>query len=105
MISSTTHPPNKGGGGGDDVAMSEGGTSSDSSFSKLIKRKLEGPETIFETPSKKIKLNASQDVVNSIYRLSNAPHRRSVCIISANSSVSKLVLRTPNVPFLRQVHT
>jgi hypothetical protein len=37
-----------------------------------------------------------QDVMNSIYELSKASHRRSVCIISMSGSVSKVVLRTPN---------
>jgi len=37
-----------------------------------------------------------QDVMNSIYELSKASHRRSVCIISMSGYVSKFILRTPN---------
>lgn len=145
IISSTSANSNGGGGGddltgnegdgSDDVAMNEGDTSSDSSFSVLLKkRKLKGPETTSESPSKKTKLNGGQvhrlnifdcvflqngelikymvldlivlqDMVNTACQLSKASHRRSVCITSAGGSVSTLDLRTPNVPFTRQVHT
>ena len=48
-------------------------------------------------------INSFADVMNSIYELSKASHRRSVCIISMSGYVSKVVLRTPNGPFIHRL--
>ncbi|KAK2444565.1 hypothetical protein P8452_22470 [Trifolium repens] len=87
---------NEAGRGDDDVAMNEGGTGIDSSIPKeLKKRKSKEPETSSdsETSLKKLK------------RTSKACNRNTVSIVATSGSVSKIVLRTPNVPSPRKVHT
>jgi hypothetical protein len=87
---------NEAGGGNDEVAMNEVGTGIDSSIPKeLKKRKSKEPETSSDSETSPRKLK----------RTSKACNRNTVSIVATSGSVSKIVLRTPNVPSPRKVHT
>jgi hypothetical protein len=96
MIGFTATDQKEGGGSDDDVAMNEGGTGIDSSIPKeLKKRKSKEPETSSDSETSPRKLK----------RTSKACNRNTVSIVATSGSVSKIVLRTPNVPSPRKVHT
>jgi hypothetical protein len=96
IIGFTATDQKEGGGSDDDVAMNEGGTGIDSSIPKeLKKRKSKEPETSdSETSLKKLKRTSKA-----------ACNRQTVSLVATSGSVSKIVLRTPNVPSPRKVHT